>query len=346
MAKKLLKTKGTMKDIARITGLSEMTVSNVLRGKGEHYSQETYDRIMKTAEEVGYRPNLAARHLAKGKTGIIALVLPDILNPYFSELAQLFILEAEKRDYTVILNFTGADRAKEAAIINGAYHLAVDGIILDPLSLDDEDIEHEKVHVPIVLLGERQLTTSFDHVMIDNVSAAKTATQHLIELGRRRIAPIGVTTGSSKGMPFFRMQGYKLAMEEAGLEVPDDLLVPVDLPRFDRGHGARIMEELITRGSIPDGIFCFNDLMAFGAIKVLHSHGYSVPHDIAVIGFDDIIESQFFIPPLSTISQDRTEISRIALDRLIHQINTDNKGSSEIITTSYSLVKRTSTLGK
>lgn len=339
-------TKSTMKDIAKKAGISEMTVSNVIRGRGGHYSQETYDRIMKAAEEVGYRPNLAARHLAKGNTGIIALVLPDILNPYFSELAQVVITEAEKQDYTVILNFTGADRAKEAAIINGEYRLAVDGILLDPLSLDNEDIQHEKVHVPIVLLGERQLTTSFDHVMIDNISAAKTATNHLIEVGCRRIAPIGVTTGSSKGMPFFRMQGFKLAMDEAGLTFTDDLLITVDSPRFDRGHGARVMEELISRGNTPDGIFCFNDLMAFGAIKVLYDHGYSVPDDVAVIGFDDIIESQFFIPPLSTISQDRQEISRIALERLIYHIDRKHKGDSEIIKTSFSLVKRASTTGR
>lgn len=345
MAKKLPTTKGTMKNIARITGLSEMTVSNVIRGKGGHFSQETHDRIMKAAEEVGYRPNLAARHLAKGKTGIIALVLPDILNPYFSELAQLMIQEAEKQGYTVILNFTGADREKEAAVINGAFHLAVDGIILDPLSLDDDDIQHEKVHVPIVLLGERQLTTSFDHVMVDNVAAAKQATEHLIALGRKRIAPVGVTTGTSKGMPFFRMQGYRQAMEEAGLVIDENLLVPVDLPRFDRGHGARVMEELIARGNLPDGLFCFNDLMAFGAIKVLHDHGYSVPEDVAVIGFDDITESQFFIPPLSTISQNREAISRIALERLIHHINLGQKGDAEIITTPFSLIKRESTIG-
>jgi DNA-binding LacI/PurR family transcriptional regulator len=337
--------KVTLKQIAERAGVSIKTASNVINQREEQYSRETYELVMRAVEELGYVPNLAARHMRQGKLGIIALAVPDVLNPYFSELTQLVIQAAEQLDYTVTVHFTDASKAKEQLIINGSQSLTGDGIILDPLALDSEDIKPAKGNYSIVLLGERQLDAPYDHVMIDNVAAAKTATQHLIELGHRRIAPVGVTLGQSKGMPHFRFEGYRQAMEQAGLAVPEEYIVAVSVPRFDRRHGAFVMNQLLQLGSPPDAIFCFNDLMALGAMKIAVDHGLAIPDDMAVIGFDNIQEAEYSNPPLSTIAQDKQEIAQLAVSLLVERINGNRTAEPEVFQPGFSLIPRTSTIG-
>lgn len=336
--------KSTLKEIAAHAGVSTMTASNVINNREGHYSPETRARVLLAAAEVGYVPNPVARHLRKGKVGLLALVIPDILNPFYSELSQHIITEAEAAGYTVLIHFTNGERAKERLIISGAKPLTVDGIILDPLTLDPEDIQTGKSHTPIVLFGSRRLHTPYDHITVDDAAAAHLATTHLLQCGRKRIAPIGLTSGTSKGMPYWRLEGYKQAMREADLPVPADFLIPVAKPRFDRLHGAEIAERLLALPQPPDALFCFNDLTAFGAIRVLLDRGYRIPDDVAIIGFDNIIESKFSVPPLSTIAQDRLVLSQLALQALLGRIaGNDEKPATHFAP--FKLIARTSTLG-
>lgn len=340
------KKKATLKDVATLSGVSIRTASNVLNNRSEHYSQSTYTKVMEAVMTLKYLPNINARHLRMGKTGIIALVIPEIRNPYFTEIAQEIISVANSNNSTVLIDFTHGDREKEYEIIGGLRPLTVDGIIMDVISLDINDLKSMS-DTPLVLLGERLIKSPFDHVFIDNVAAAELATQHLISLGKKRIAPIGFMGGNSHGMPFYRMKGFSNAMEKAKISIfPQYLISPKNLSKvFDRDHGEIIMQELLSLDPIPDAIFCFNDLIALGAMKTIRSFGLNIPEDIAVIGFDDITEGQYSVPSLSTISPDKKSIAEKAIFLLNEQIESNRK-DPKIVSPSFKLIERESTLGK
>lgn len=335
----------TLRDVAARAGVSIKTASNVINKRSGHYSQETYYAVMKSAMDLGYIPNPAARHLRSGKIGMIALVIPDIRNPYFTEIAQAIIIAAGEHGSTVIIDFTNGSREREYEVASGIRPLTVDGIILDAISLDIKDLTWLS-NLPLVLLGERLIDAPFDHVFIDNVAAAKTATQHLIELGRKRIAPIGISGGNSRGMPFFRMEGFRMAMEEANLPIHPDYLIPAqNLPSlFDRIHGVTIMRQLLSVDPIPDAVFCFNDLVALGAMRAITAAGLRIPDDIAVIGFDDITEGRYSVPSLTTIAPDKKSIAENAVVLLNERIN-GKRNEPKIVHPPFELVARKSTIG-
>jgi len=338
-----MKPKSTLKEIARRAGVSVMTASNVVNGKQGHFSSDTYNRVMQVAAEVGYSPNIAAKHLRKGALGLIGIVLPDIMNPYFSELSQWAIREAEANDYTVVLSFTHSDPALVEQFINGTQQMPVDGIILSAFPVE---IREHNTPVPIVLLGEQQAPSPFDNIILDNAALARAATEHLIELGRTRIAPVGMVAGELSGMAQPRFEGYLAAMQSAGLPVDPDWLVTVNTPTFHRDQGAYVMQKLLALDNPPDAVFCFNDPVAFGALKVLVDSGYRVPEDVAVIGVDDIVESRYFIPSLSTIAVDRKRVATLAVNLLVDRIAGKREGEPAYFEVPFKLVPRASTLGR
>lgn len=334
----------TLKDIAQRANVSIKTVSNVIRQKSNHYSDATYDQVMAAASELGYVPNSAARHLRRGKVGLLALVVPDLLNPYFGEISQEIVLSADEHNYNVLIDFTNGSRKKELNIVNGGRPLAVDGIILDAVSLNEEDIDPKRVGLPMTLIGERLLNTPYDHVMIDNIAAAREATSHLIQLGRRRIAPIGVTSPDHIGMPNMRYQGFCEAMTDAGLPVEPELVIRHPLTFFDRRRGVDTMLELLKLDNPPDAILCFNDLIAFGAMRVLRQAGIGIPDDVAVVGFDDIQECRYSLPPLTSVSPKKGELGRIAVSLLLERVNGKRTGSPEIVIAPHDISIRESTV--
>lgn len=181
-----------IKDVARHAGVSEKTVSNVINDYA-HVSDRTRQVVREAIEHLGYRVNLAGRHLRKGRTGIIALVVPELDIPYFAELARHVIREAEERSLTVLIHQSGADRDHELAALAGFGSTFVDGIILSPLALTADDLRDRTGFPPTVLLGEL-LEEGADHVAIDNERAAREATRHLIGLGRRTVLAVGGAT--------------------------------------------------------------------------------------------------------------------------------------------------------
>lgn len=334
----------TLKDIAQRAGVSIKTASNVVNDRSAHYSPETFDRVMRAATELGYVPNLAARHLRTGKTGLIALVIPDIVNPYFSDLAQHVIWEAEALGYTVIIDITMDDPAKEQWILRGDRGLAVDGILLDPRSLAEEIVAGNG-SVPIVLLGEAVWDAPYDHVAIDNVAAAALATRHLIDLGRRRIAPIGYGMSPRGGFAVLRQQGFAAALAEAGLDLRHDYLITPPRGMHDWQRGYHVMKELLALPEPPDAVFCFIDALAFGAMRMILDAGLRIPEDIAVVGMDNVSESSYANPPLSTIAPDKQALARQAVTLLVERVTGQRSAPGETFYPSYSLLARTSTLG-
>lgn len=311
----------TQGDVARRAGVSPRTVSNVVN-EFPLVSDEVRRRVQRAIEELGYQPNLVARNLRRGRSGMIGLAVPELSMPYFSELAGFVIQEAGRRSYTVVIEQTDGDpgRERELLLQNERGHL-FDGLIFSPLGLGRADIQQNAGSIPVVLLGEHIADGQHDHVGIDNVAAARDATAHLIGLGRRRIAAIGHQSKSPGETGQLRSAGYREALRSAGLPFRKSLVVPA--PSFHRGSGAVAMERLLRLPSPPDAVFCYNDLLAIGAMRTILSGGLRIPDDIAVVGFDDIEESRYSFPALTTISPDKQEIARLAVARLFDRLEGD-----------------------
>jgi LacI family repressor for deo operon, udp, cdd, tsx, nupC, and nupG len=330
-----------LKDIAAYTGFSAKTVSNVINGNYARVSAKTRDEILEAIEKLNYRPDIAARYLRKANIGVIALAIPYLANPYFTEVANLITAVAVEHSYTVLLDCTKGKRENELLLVKGLRPHLIDGLILDAQSLTTEDLQPDEIKKPIVLLGERFFGAPYDHVLIDNVAAAHLATTHLMSLGKRRIAAIGVAERWRSETPVLRLQGFLQALLESGLEMDPSLLVPTGA--WNRASGAGAMRYLLSLNHPPDAVFCFNDLLALGAMSMLHEAGLNIPGDVAVVGVDDIEEGRYSNPTLTTISPDKEEISRLAVSLLIGRIKGTRQQPPERMTVPFQLRVRQST---
>jgi DNA-binding LacI/PurR family transcriptional regulator len=325
-----------MRDVAKVAGVSPRTVSNVVSGY-VHVRAETRERVQRAIDELKYRPNVSARSLRRGRTGIIALAVPEIAAPYFAELADLIQQRAGDRGVTLLVDQTGASRERELLVLDGYRSHVIDGLILSPMAITLEDLRAQELDFPTVLLGERIQDGGLLHVAVDNVAAARTATRHLVETGRRRIAAVG--DADNVGPAHRRLQGYRAALEEAGLE-PDPALT-VTTGGWARATGYAAVRALLGRGTAVDALFCFNDVVAQGAIRAVADHGLRVPDDIAVVGWDDIEEAAYTTPSLTSVSPDKAAIATTAVDRLLAQISGEVLGEQEV-TCGFELVVRES----
>jgi DNA-binding LacI/PurR family transcriptional regulator len=308
----------SMRDVAQRAGVSVKTVSNVVNGYA-HVSSDTRRRVMAAVDELGYRPNLSARKLRGGRSGLIALAVPDVRMPYFAELTSAITAAAEIVGQTVLVDQTNGARDRELLLLGGLRRHLIDGLIFSPLALGAAEIAAAGVQVPMVLLGERVgRASSVDHVAIDNVAAARHATEHLIKTGRRRIAAIGYRDSPDGGTAQLRAAGYEQALRAAGLPVSGSLRGPT--AGFYRRHGAETMRALLDLDPQPDAVFCFSDLLALGALRTLQECGVSVPADMDVIGVDDVEDGQYSFPSLTTVSPDKDELAQVAVDLLMARI--------------------------
>jgi DNA-binding LacI/PurR family transcriptional regulator len=336
----------TLKDVALRAGVSVRTVSNVVNDY-PYVTPEMRERVKAAIEELHYQPNLSARYLRRGRSGILAYAIPDLSNAYFSDIGSAVVAAAATHSYTVLVDQTLARRASERDVIQGLTPHLIDGVILSPLALEPEDLQPTKGTIPIVLLGDRIYDVPYDHVTYDNIATAYMATQHLISLGRRRIAAIGVQELDSRATETanLRLRGYTEAMTANGLLVDPSLIIR-GIPCYSRSNGARSMRQLLALDAPPDAVFCFNDLLALGVIRAIHDAGYRVPEDIAVVGFDDLEDGRYSIPSLTTISPDKEKIGDLAVAFLLGRINGTRTGSPERVEVPCRLIIRESTLGR
>lgn len=333
----------SLKAIAQRAGVSLATVSNVVNGY-RPVGEATRLRVQQAIDELGYTPNLGARHLRRGRTGIIALAVPELDNPYFAELAAAAIREATRHGYTLLLDCTDGDRDKELLVSDGFRDQIIDGLILSPVRLDREAVLARTSTTPMVLVGESVYGVPHDHIAIDNLAASHAAVQHLVALGRTRIAFIGAHPDANREPASLRLRGYREALAAAGL--PFDSALVATAARFGRGAGAAGMRRLLDLPRRPDAVFAYNDLLAFGAMRTLSEHHLRIPEDVAVIGFDDVEEGRFSNPTLTTISPDKEQIGRLAVASLIARVEGRLAEPPREIQPSYRLVPRESTLGR
>ncbi len=307
----------SVRHVAELAGVSAKTVSNVVNGY-PHVRPATREKVEQAIATLGYRPNLSARSLRSGRTGIIALAVPDLASPYFAEIATRVVEAAERRGLTVLIDQTAGRRERELSVLQGIRSHLIDGAIFSPLALGREDGATHTPSLPLVLLGERVFEADVDHVAIDNVAAAMTAVRHLLERGRQRLAIIGAQSAATAETARLRVEGYTCALAEAGRRPRNGFVVEVE--NWHRADGATAARTLLDRRLRPDAIFCCNDLLALGALAELNRQGIRVPDDVAVIGVDDIEEASFSTPTLSTIAPDKDALTTRSLELLIDRI--------------------------
>jgi DNA-binding LacI/PurR family transcriptional regulator len=332
-----------LRHVAERAGVSMKTVSNVVNGY-VHVTDATRTRVQRAIEELNYRPNLAARNLRQGRSGVIALALPELDAPYFGELARAVIKHAEQRGWTVLVDQTDGVVEREQLVLDGIRGRLIDGLILSPIALGVEELERRRDTVPLVLLGERIYDGPVDHVSIDNVVAARVATDHLIDLGHRRIAAVGLQPQSQSCTADLRLRGHQAALAAAGLPTSAELVVEVD--QYRRADGADAMRRLLALPERPTAVFCFNDLLALGALRALHEAGLRVPEDVAVVGWDDVEDGRFSTPTLTTIRPDKQQIASFAVDFLAARLGEGRADPPCEVTAGFELVVRESTGGR
>lgn len=317
----------TMHDVARLAGVSIKTVSNVINDY-IHVKDETRARVLAAIKSLDYQPNLSARGLRSGRTGVIGLAVPELRQNYFAELADAVIRAAEKRQLGVVVEQTGEDITREIDLLSGRRLRLTDGLLFSPARLTQDDRDRLSVDFPLVLLGERIFGGPTDHVTMHNVSAAQAAVEHLIGIGRRRIAIIGVDPDGKEMVRSsdLRLRGYRLALENAGLPIDPELIRPA-VP-WHRQSGADAMRTLIEDAVPFDAVFALNDSLALGGLRSLGEAGMRVPDDVAVVGFDNVDEGRFSVPSLTSVDPGRDLIASTAVDYLVERI--DGKDATPI----------------
>ncbi|MEU7789129.1 MULTISPECIES: LacI family DNA-binding transcriptional regulator [unclassified Amycolatopsis] len=330
----------TLKDVATLAGVSVKTVSNVVNGYA-FVKPENRRRVEEALAATGYRPNVGARNLRRGRTGFLALMVPELSIPYFGELAGLVITAAQKRGWSVLIEQTQGTRSRERETLSSLGPHLVDGALVHPEALEAADFPSPG-EIPLVMLGEHAVDVSIDHVAIDNVLAARTAVSHLASLGRTRIAAIG--RNPARGTSSQRLAGYEAALSDAGLSYSDALVAPAE--KWHRSVGSAAMKALLALPSPPDAVFCFNDLLAIGAMRAVAELGLRVPEDVAIVGFDNNEESAFSLPSLTTIAPDKAALAEAAIDLVHRRITGDKAVPAQDIQTPFALEIRESTRGR
>jgi DNA-binding LacI/PurR family transcriptional regulator len=331
----------TMRDVARLAGVSVKTVSNVVNDF-PHVSARTRERVLAAIAELGYRMNFSARNLSRGRTGMLTLAVPELRLPYFAELADAVMAAAAERGYTVLIEQTGGVRERELAVLTSDRRRMTDGLIFSPIGLRTTDGAQLDVDYPMVLLGERALHAGVPHVAMANADAARAVAEHLLAVGRRRIAVVGSFDEPGPSAGSLRTRGLIDTLAAAGI-AHDPALVGEALG-WTRAAGAAAMRQVLDRGVEFDAVFGLNDVLALGAMRVLYERGLRVPEDVAVAGFDDIEDGRFSRPSLTTVEPGRAEIARNAVALLVERISGAAPAAS--VVAGFRLHVRESTAGR
>ncbi|MBB6347612.1 LacI family DNA-binding transcriptional regulator [Nonomuraea muscovyensis] len=329
-----------MSDVARLAGVSKMTVSNVINNR-PGVSDQVRHRVLEAIRQSGYRVNVSARTLKSGRTGVIGLAVPEIDRPYFGQLAAHVIDQARQRGFHVAIEQTGAAAAGEIDAIAHSRTLHFDGLILSAVELDrTEDQRLPDADYPIVMLGEQDFGGRFDHVAMPNEEGTKAATAHLIDRGCRRIAIITGNSLDGVNVVTRRYRGYLAALTERGLDADPALLFTLDAMTLDEGRAAA--HRLADSGREVDGVVAVTDTVAQGVLRGLADRGLRVPDDIRLVGFDDIPESKFMVPSLSTVAPDHRWMAAKAVELVTRRVRAPLRQPGEY-TAPFELLLREST---
>jgi DNA-binding LacI/PurR family transcriptional regulator len=320
-------------DVARLAGVSSATVSRYFNGA----NVEKHAAIEKAVATLHYRPRLAARSLKTGKSGAIAVIVPDITNDFFSSIVQ----GAESvvgEDRMVLLVNTGDSREREAQVMEQLFG-RVDGVILAPLTEDEElPSRFQELGLPIVFVD--RVTKSglgVSSVLADNVGGARLAAEYLLDLGHTHIAMISGPVRTTPGRQ--RAKGYFDALKERSLDLPREYFVESD---FTESGGYFAMDKVLGLSPTPTAVFVANNLMTLGALRLMRDRNVSIPSQMSVIGFDDIDTAELLNPPLTTIARNAFEQGAIAMQLMTRLLEEGSDVVAERSMVNVRLVERAS----
>ena len=328
----------TLNDVAKLAGVSAMTVSRVINNSG-YTSNETRSRVEAAIAELAYVPNAVGRQLRSKRTNMLALVLSDIMNPFFTTIARGVEDVARAQGFTVMFCNTDESEAEEAQYLLMLVQRQVDGVLLVPASTSDKSLRLLSSHyMPVVVLDRRIQSRQVDSVRSDSVAGAYALTEHLVALGHRRIA---VLTGRrSVSTSADRVAGYRRAMVDAGLPVDDAL---VRHGEYNQGDGYRMAQEILALDARPTAIFAANNFIAFGAIRAFREAGLRIPEDVSVVAFDDLPAAWMTDPFLTVVDQPAYEIGRRGAELLLARLDGSISGPGrEVILQSELIIRRSS----
>jgi LacI family transcriptional regulator len=334
-----------LKDIARDLGLSTVTISKVLRGHSD-IGDETRKRVLKRMEELHYRPNFAARALITGRTDTIGLVVPDLLHPFFAQVAKAISAEIRGQGYSLMITSSEEDPELEQQEIEQLLARQVDAMLIASTQWTVESFRRiEEQRIPYVLIDRRFVGLPANFVGVDDEAVGLLATNHMLEQGCQRIAHIrGPETSTALG----RLEGYKRALAAQGLSPLAEHIVPIGTSGDDRGEpgGYEATRKLLATTPRPDAIFCFNDPIAMGAMRAILDAGLRIPEDIAVMGCGNVLYSDFLRIPLTSIDQDSSAIGRHAAKLALSLVSAKGLVHPETVLVTPRLMARASTLRK
>lgn len=346
------KKQATLTDIAATIGVAPMTVSRVVNGTG-YVSDETRKRVLAAVKEMNYRRNGLARNLKRQRTETVGLVLGDISNPYSTELANAVRESLSFRGYNLFICISEHSAKEDIAAFESLVDHNVDGIIAATRSNKEGDERLRSIadsNMPLVVVGRDFRHKTVDHISADNFTGGFEATQHLIDLGHKRIAFIGAAFESRGSLK--RLQGYLNALEKHGFPIDERLITGrkesvSDVPGYSTEKiGYEGMKRLLSLPQRPTAVFARNDFTAVGAMTAIKEAGLSIPQDIAVVGFDDTPLAIHTVPALTTVRQPMRLQGQIAAEMLLRRITGDDTVTREERILDCELIVRESTVSR
>jgi DNA-binding LacI/PurR family transcriptional regulator len=339
------KKPATLADVARHSGVVAMTASRAINRTG-YVSRDVRERVLKAAKQLNYRPNMLARSLKGQRLNAIGIMLPDIANPFSAELVKGINEVIDEAGYTAFIALAGSGVERERAGLQSFVDHRVDGLLVATRGtlMGDEVLKELGEHgIPIVTVGRPVKSSTVDCITADHWQGAFDVTTHLIALGHKRIGFIGISPEDAHTLR--RYEGYKAALEAAGLPVREEYTVgPAHAPAFaTQEDGYEGLVRLSQLKKPPTAAFARNDFAAIGALRAAHAVGLAVPQQMAIAGFDNIPLSAFTTPPLTTVRQSIIEQGRMAAQILLGRIEGTIKGPRQLHSLPCQLLVRGST---
>jgi DNA-binding LacI/PurR family transcriptional regulator len=329
----------TMRDVARASGVSLMTVSNVINGRPGAVGTETRLRVLEAVERLGYEVNLTARRLRNGLTGTVGLIVPRFDHPYFGELAARLESALATMGRHLTVEQSGASAEGELAALSHARIATYDAVLLSVVGLQYEEVDKLQTSVPIVLLGEQGMPQRFDHVQLDNEAGAHLATSHLIERGARNLLIVGGGDDPRESMTATRTRGWERAHADAGLiPRPDGVL---ELAELEVACARIAVRERLARTPEIDGIFAVTDQVAFGVMAGVRDAGLRIPEDVQIVGFDNLSLGEHLTPGLTTVDPSHDWMVTRAVDLLDRRIAGQDDAPQHLVSPSHLVVRGT-----
>lgn len=327
----------TIADVALRAGVSKTTVSHTLSGK-RPVSPETRQKVEQAVQELGFRPNMLAQGLRLQRSQTVALIIPDITNPFYPLLSRGLQSALFEQGYHTFLCNTDGQHEQEQAFLDDVVHRQVDGIVLEPFQLTVEAIEGAlAANIPVVATDMLIDHPSVDIVRVDDAQGAREATEYLIAHGHQRIGMITGVVGVSTSER--RLKGYREALEWAGIAFDPSLVVRGN---FIRQGGREAMRTLLDLKPRPSAVFCGNDLMAIGAMDAVRETHLAIPGDIAIMGFDDIDAASLVTPALTTVLNPAYEMGEIAGRYLLERMSEEYEGERRCVIIPHRIIERDS----